>query len=326
MSLTTSEMSPADLAAVCGNNRNNDDGFGFGGNGAWWIVILLLFGWGGRGFGNGFGGGYGGQGGGYGYGAPIVVETGKGGCGCSPCATQEDVRQAVDQQTLISKLDQQTYGLADSTYALNNAINAGFNGVQQTLCQGFNGVNTAMMQGFHGVDNAVCTLGYNVQSGFNGLSHQIADCCCDTRAAIKDVGTGVERAGWNLSKQISDCCCDVEKMNMQSRFDAQAYNCNTLQAIDKLGDRIIDYMSNEKVQALRDENQALRLAASQSNQNAVLRAAIDASTAEIIRRTGNDCPVPAYVVNGPTPVNFPTNCCGQVQWGGNCNSGCGGSF
>jgi hypothetical protein len=53
-------------------------------------------------------------------------------------------------------------------------------------------------------------------------------------------------------------------MNLQSRFDAQAYNCNTLQAIDKLGDRIIDYMSNEKVQALRDENQALRLAASQS--------------------------------------------------------------
>lgn len=33
MSLTTSEMSPADLRAVMGNN--NDDGFGFGGNGAW---------------------------------------------------------------------------------------------------------------------------------------------------------------------------------------------------------------------------------------------------------------------------------------------------
>jgi hypothetical protein len=34
MSLTTSEMTPADIAAVCGNNRNND-GFGFGGDGAW---------------------------------------------------------------------------------------------------------------------------------------------------------------------------------------------------------------------------------------------------------------------------------------------------
>lgn len=33
MSLTTECMTPADLAAVCGNN-NNDDGM-FGGNGAW---------------------------------------------------------------------------------------------------------------------------------------------------------------------------------------------------------------------------------------------------------------------------------------------------
>lgn len=34
MSLTTECMTPADIAAVCGNNRN--DGFGgFGGDGAW---------------------------------------------------------------------------------------------------------------------------------------------------------------------------------------------------------------------------------------------------------------------------------------------------
>lgn len=74
----------------------------------------------------------------------------------------------------------------------------------------------------------------------------------------------------SLSRQISDCCCSLEKANMQNRFDAQTYNCNTLQAIDKLGDRIIDYMNCEKTQALRDENQALRLAASQATQNQFL--------------------------------------------------------
>lgn len=278
MSLTTSEMSPADFAAVCGNNGN--DGGGMFGNDWAWIVILLLFGWGGRGFGNGFGG-FGGGG---------------SDCGCSPCATQADVRAAVDQQTLISKLDQQTYGLADSTYALNNTIN----------------------QNFRGLDSAICTLGYQNQAGINSLSAQLAQCCCDTRGAIKDVGTGVERAGWDISKQISDCCCDIEKMNMQSRFDAQAYNCNTLQAIDKLGDRIIDYMSNEKVQALRDENQTLRLQASQAQQNAFITANQEAQTAELIRRLGRDCPVPAYVVPNPNccyqPFNF--NNCG-------CNNGCG---
>lgn len=124
---------------------------GFGGFGDDWIgliIILALLGWGGNGFGGGFGG-FGGN---------------RGGC-VEPCATQADVRAAVDQQTLISKLDQQTYGLADSTYALNNTIT----------------------NGFHGVDNAICNLGYNVQSGFNGLSAQLAQCCCDNRAAIAEV-------------------------------------------------------------------------------------------------------------------------------------------
>lgn len=281
MSIGVSELSAADVAAVVGNNRNND-GYGnsmFGNDWAW-IVILLLFGWGGRGFG-GFGGGFGG-----GYGA---------GCG-APCATQADVRAAVDQQTLISKIDQQTYGMADSFNSLNNTLN----------------------NNFRGIDNAICTLGYQGAQHASNLSAQMAQCCCDTRAAIKDVDVGIERTGWNISKQISDCCCDMEKMNMQSRFDAQAYNCNTLQAIDKLGDRIIDYMSNEKVQALRDENQALRLAASQSAQNAFITANQEAQTAELIRRLGRDCPVPAYVVPNP-------NCCYQysVQPTCGCNTGCG---
>ena len=260
-----------------GRDTNGNSGYGnnglFGNDWAW-IVILLLFGWGGnRGFG-GFGGGFGGN----------------SGCGCSPCATQADVRAAVDQQTLISKLDQQTYGLADSTYALNNTINSNF----------------------RGVDNAICTLGYQTQAGVNSLSAQLASCCCD-------IERGIERNTSTISRQISDCCCDLEKANMQNRFDAQAYNCNTLQAIDKLGDRIIDYMSNEKVQALRDENQALRLAASHSAQNAFITANQEAQTAELIRRLGLDkttCPIPAYVVPNP-------NCCYGNPYGVGYNTGCG---
>ena len=127
-------------------------------------IILLLCGWGNGGF-----GGIGGFG-------------GNRGCGCEPCATQSDVRAAVDQQTLISKLDQQTYGLADSTYALNNTIT----------------------NGFHGVDNAVCNLGYNVQTGFNGLSAQLAQCCCDNRAAIADVKYQMATDACDIKHAIND--------------------------------------------------------------------------------------------------------------------------
>ena len=278
MSIGVSELSAADVAAVVGNTRSND---GYGNNGMFgndwaWIIILLLFGYGRNGFSGGFGGGFGGN---------------NCGCGFTNCATQADVRAAVDQQTLISKIDQQTYGIADTFTSLNNTLN----------------------NNFRGIDNAICTLGYQNQAGVNALSAQLAQCCCDTRYAIGDVNTGIERTGWNISKQISDCCCDLEKMNLQSRFDAQAYNCNTLQAIDKLGDRIIDYMSNEKVQSLRDENFALRLQASQAKQNEYL----------IQRLDPNPCPTPAYVVQPPQQVTFPTNCCGNVSYASNGCGGCG---
>lgn len=101
--MTENGLSAADIAAVTGGR--NDGGM-FGDNNGWWVIILLLA-LGGRGF--GFGGG--------------------GGCGVgtgSVCATPADVNAAVDQQTLISKLDQQTYGLADATFALNNTITNGF--------------------------------------------------------------------------------------------------------------------------------------------------------------------------------------------------------
>lgn len=260
-----------------GQNEGSHNGNGGGLFGGGWegilglIVILAIIG---GGF--GWGGGFGGMGGG-GRGAN---------CG-SPCATQADVRAAVDQQTLISKLDQQTYGLADTFTALNNTLNANF----------------------RGIDNAICTLGFNNQQGFNNLSHQISDCCCETRAAIKDVGIGVERAGWNLSRQISDCCCDVEKMNMQNRFDAAQSHNGTLLAIDKLGDRIIGYMADRDNQALRDEVQAYRMQASQAKQNQYL---IDQL---------RPCPVPAYITCNPFAASYGYGYGGYGRDGG-CGCGC----
>ena len=191
---------------------------------------------------------------------------------------------ATDFATIERKLDSVNSGICDSTFALNNTINGNF----RTL------------------DNAICNLGYQALQNTNAIQSQLADCCCGIKGEIKDVAYGNEKNSWTISKQISDCCCDLEKMNMQNRFDAQAYNCNTLQAIDKLGDRIIDYMSAEKTQALRDENFALRLSASQSAQNAYL-----------INQLKEPCAVPAYVVPNP-------NCCYQPVSFNTCNNGCGG--
>ncbi|MEE0898063.1 MAG: hypothetical protein U0L88_10600 [Acutalibacteraceae bacterium] len=239
--------------AVGRDSTNGGYGNGgmFGNGNDWaWIVILLLFGWGGRGFG-GFGGGFGG-----------------GSCGAL-CATQADVRSAVDQQTLISKLDQQTYGLADSTYAINNAINNGFFGVQSSLCQ-----------------------------GFNGISREVADCCCSTKSAIADVKYTIANEGCETRHALFNNTRDIiDNANANSRA-------------------ILDFLTQDKIATLTAENQSLKFAASQSAQNAFITANQEAHTAELIRRLGRDCPVPAYVVPNP-------NCCynANVTFGNGC--GCG---
>ena len=177
-------------------------------------------------------------------------------------------------------------------------------------------MNNTLNNNFRGIDNAICTLGYNVAQLANGLSAQFAQCCCDIKGGIKDVqyanALGVNQldrsiyaTGNSLQAQISACCCDLEKANMQNRFDMQAYNCNTLNAIDKVGDRVIDYLANSEREKLQQENFALRLAASQAQQNAYL-----------ISQLGTKCPEPAYLVPNP-------NCCYQPVSFNNC--GCNGN-
>lgn len=235
---------------LAGQDSGGNNGGMFGNDGWWGIILLaLLFGWGGN---------RGGIGGG-------------GSCGCgSPCATQADVRAAVDQQTLISKLDGQTYGLADASYALNNAITGGF----------------------HGVDSAICSLG-----------HQISDCCCTTQRAIDGVNYNMASQFCALGNTIQGVARDI--------IDNQNANYRGL----------MDFMVSEKLASKDARIAELTNQLSQSNQNAVIRAAIDASTAEIIRRTGNECPIPAYVVPNP-------NCCygnpvGVSFGGSGCGCGCG---
>ena len=246
------------VANIDGGYNRND---GMWGDGGWWIILLFLaFGWGGNGFGYG-----GNRNGGY------------------PCATQADVRAAVDQQTLISKLDQQTYGLATSTYDLNNTL----------------------MNGFHGVDNAVCQIGYQTQQGFNNLGHQISECCCGVQRSIDGVN-------YNLATQtnaIQNAMCN----NTRDIIDNQNANSRA----------VLDFLVNDKLATLQAENQNLKLKASQAEQNNLLIASQQAQTNELIRRLGADCPVNAYVVQPPTPVTFPVNCFGQFSgYNNGCGCGC----
>lgn len=240
---TNSGYSLSDIAAVTGRNGS---GNGWGDDGAWWIILLFLFA---GGWGNGNGGFF-------------------GGGSAGRCATQEDVRAAVDQQTLISKLDQQTYGLADSTYAITNAITTGF----------------------HGVDNAVCTLGYNMQSGFNSLGHQISDCCCTTQSALE---RGFANIGYNMATQAAATDRTICE-STRDIIDNQNAGVRS----------ILDFLTQDKIATLTAENQNLKFAASQAAQNTYL-----------ISQLREPCPVPAYMVPNP-------NCCYNYGSLFGLNNGC----
>ena len=86
---------------------------------------------------------------------------------------------------------------------------------------------------------------------------------------------------------------------------------------------ILDFLTNDKISTLQAENQTLKFQASQTAQNAFITANQEAQTAELIRRLGADCPQPSFIVQPPTPVTFPTNCCGQFTGFNNCNTNCG---
>lgn len=145
-----------------------------------------------------------------------------------------------------------------------------------------------------------------MMQGQNALQAQLASCCCDTQRAIDGVN-------YNMA---TNTCALQNTMNNNTRDIIDNANANSR--------AILDYLCQDKISTLQSENQALRLAASQSAQNATLMAAMDANKADILRRTGAECPTPAYVVQPPTPVNFPTNCCGQFAgWNNGCGN-CGG--
>lgn len=191
-----------------------------------------------------------------------------------------------------------------SSFSFNNLDNA-VRGISQGICDSTYALNNAITGGFHGVDNAICNLGFNIQQGFNTLGYQNQQCCCETQRLI-------ERG-----------FCDVG-------YAMATNTANIMQAGHNDTDRVIaklDAMENarmlEKIDALRTENQTLKFQASQANQNNYIAATIDAATAEVLRRTGHACPTAAYLVQPPTPINFPTNGCGTVQWGGYNGNGCG---
>lgn len=293
MSLATNEGTPFTMPVAPVGAVNNGAGFGgFGGDALVALIMMFLFpmiyggmGWGGMGMMGGMGmwpwmfGGFGGNG---------------GNCGCGNPATQADVQRAVDQQTLISKIDQQTYGISTAAYDINNTLQNGFSSAELSRCN----QQAALMQQLY-------QIGYSQQ-----------DCCCQTQRAI-------ERANYDAAMRSNDANRLIERGFCDTNYNAATNTTAIIQNAHNDTDRVLARLDaieashkDQKIAEQAAEIQAYR-------QNAAFGAMISASEATILRRTGAECPTAAYIVQPPTPVTFPTNCCGQATFNGGWNNGCG---
>ena len=192
-----------------------------------------------------------------------------------------EIQRGFDNQAVISKLDGLSNGLCDGFYAMNNS-----------MLTGFNGINTNIMQTGYGIQQAINADTVANMQNTNALQSQIANCCCETREAIQGVN-------YNMA---TNTCALQNTMNMNTRDIVDTVNANYRALHDEIvANRIED--KNAQIAAQQNEINALRLSASQANQNQFLLDQL------------KPCASPAYLVPNP-------NCCYNYNATSCCN-GCG---
>lgn len=188
---------------------------------------------------------------------------GNGGCGCdSACATVGDVERGFNQQN----------------------TNQRFNGLDQGLSQ----LGYANLQQSYNISNGLCQLGHQTQDAVNGVSRQLADCCCGIERSIDSVNFNLSQGFAQQSFQNQQCCCEIK----------EAINDSTRTITDQLtAFRMED--KNEQIAELRSQVQALNLAQSQANQNNYLLGRLQPA------------PVPSYQVASPYATYAGCGCYGS---------------
>ena len=191
------------------------------------------------------------------------------------------------------------YVLASDFATLQRQIDSGVSSLERKgdainsgLCDGFYAMNTGMLNGFAGVNSAITTSGYETRNAISNLGSQLATCCCDLKGGIKDTQYAIAMQTNSIQQALCTGFRDV--------IDSQNANYRALHD-EIVANRIED--KNAQIAAQQNEINALRLKASQTEQNQYLIGQL------------KPCPSAAYIVPNP-------NCCYNYSVTPNC---CGGT-
>lgn len=261
----------ADIAAATAGSNGNGGGFGWGADGGWWIIIFLLAlggGWGNGGWGGGSGN----------NGTTAVVG--------------REVSYGFDMNNLENGIRGIQNGLCDGFYAMNSGLMTTTAQLQSTLAQGFGGINTALLGMSH--DAALGNLQNTnaITAQLTNMAANNAQCCCETKNLINS-----NFADLSYRMATQDCA------TRQTITDAT----RDIIASQEAGFRaVLDRMTTDRISALENENAALKLTQSQSNQNAFLISQLAPKA------------IPAYIA--PNPYTGAYGAYGGAAYG------CGGSY
>lgn len=269
---TNGGYSLADIAAATGTG-NGSFGGNWGGDGWWILIFLLALGNGGWGNGNGNNG--------------------------TSAVVGREISYGFDMNNLENGVRGIQNGLCDGFYAMNTGLLNTTAALQSTMAQGFGGLNTALLGQSNSMQNAFhdVTLG-NLQNT-NAIVAQLtnmaandAQCCCETKNLIN---SNFADLSYRLATQD---CATRQTINDAAR---------DIIASQEAGFRaVLDRMTTDRIAELETENQSLRAAQSQSNQNAFLISQLAPKA------------VPAYLA--PNPYT------GLTGYGGAAYGGCGSSY
>ena len=289
----------------------NQGGFGnsFGGDG-WWIILLFIL-LGNNGWGNGFGmGGFNSQ---LGYDFPWLMN-GQNGINANTNAGFQNAMLNDGITSIRDGISGLSTQLCNCCGDMQMGMANGFAGVQQSLCNGFAGTAAAV----NGAQNAIAQQMYANQisdlersfaaqaastQGMTALQAQLAQCCCDNRAATADLKYTV----------ATENCADRAALSDGVRDIIASQTAATQRILDQLCQDKID-AKNDTIAQLRQELLFARGQASQDVQTAELRAN-NATVANQLLAEMRSCPIPAQPVYGNSPI-FSCNNNG-------CGCGCG---
>ena len=286
------------------NYGNSNGGFGFGGAWGWLILLLLL------------GGSWGGFGG-FGMGGAGMLGMGMldGGFGLYPWLNNS---QNINDGFRDQMLNNNVTSIRDGIQGLSTQLCQCCGDMRYDMSNGFNGVNnsvfgaqTAISQQMNANELASLNRSFAEQTanmqGFNNVQSQLAQCCCDNRAATADLKYTI----------ATENCADRYEAAQNTRDIIDSQTRGTQAILDKLCALELDNVKGQLAQAQRD-NVGLQNQLNMTN----LAASQTAQTSDIINGVYNrlsQCPV------GSTPVygNRPIFTCPNNN-NNNCGCGCGG--